>query len=324
MRQGPFETQHEALWEEFDEVLARADEERAYRLPPLYQEVCHHYALARSRHYSPYLVAKLHDRVQEGHAVLYRYRSASIWAVLRFLWVDFPDSVRRNHLLVAIAAFCFFVPLFAMGIATYMDTELVYSVHNPSDVAAMEYAYEPNRENYGRGTEDENRSNFAMFGFYIYNNISVGFRCFASGLVFGIGSVAMLVFNGVAIGSIAGHLTQLGYSETFYPFVSGHGAFELPAIVICGAAGLRLAKPLIARGRYSLGDALRVAGRDSVKLVMGATCLFTIAAFIEAFWSPSDIAPVIRLSVAVLLWVLALGYFVSAGRRHVPGEHRGD
>ena len=60
----------------------------------------------------------------------------------------------------------------------------------------------------------------------------------AAGLLFGLGSVLFLIFNGLIIGAICGHLTEIGYGQTFWSFVIGHGAFELTAIALAGAAGL--------------------------------------------------------------------------------------
>ena len=65
----------------------------------------------------------------------------------------------------------------------------------------------------------------------------------------GLGSVFFLIYNGLVIGSVMGPIEPMGYQQNFYPFVIGHGAFELTAIVLAGAAGLRLGLALLAPGR---------------------------------------------------------------------------
>ena len=67
-------------------------------------------------------------------------------------------------------------------------------------------------------------------------------------MLFGVGTIFYLLFNGVFLGAVAGHLTGLGYIETFWGFVSGHSSFELTAIMLSGAAGLRIGMALIAPG----------------------------------------------------------------------------
>jgi uncharacterized membrane protein SpoIIM required for sporulation len=134
----------------------------------------------------------------------------------------------------------------------------------------------------------------------------------------GIGTLLVLFFNGLFIGGIAGHLTRLDYVDTFYPFVIGHGSFELTAIVFSGAAGLRLGYALIDPGPFSRLDALRLAGRDVVPMIYGIVFMLVIAAFLEAFWSSSTLLPVsTKYTVGALLWALVLVYCFS-GRRHEP------
>src|SRR5690606_21786138 len=107
----------------------------------------------------------------------------------------------------------------------------------------------PGSEHIGRDRESD--SDFMMFGYYIYNNISVAFRCFAGGLVLMLGSIISLVVNGLLLGGVAGHLTNLGYPQTLFSFVIGHGAFELTAIGIAGGAGLKLGYSLMVPGQLT-------------------------------------------------------------------------
>ena len=143
--------------------------------------------------------------------------------------------------------------------------------------------YDPANKRLGMREADDN---VAMFGFYIWNNVRIGFQTFATGLAFGLGTLFYLVFNGVMIGAVAGYLTEIGYGDPFWSFVSGHSAMELTAIAISGAAGLRLGAALIAPGLRSRKAALVAAARPAVQLMYGAAAMFFAAAFIEAFWSP--------------------------------------
>jgi uncharacterized membrane protein SpoIIM required for sporulation len=136
-----------------------------------------------------------------------------------------------------------------------------------------------------------------------------------SGLAFGLGSVFYLVSNGVFLGAIAGYLTQVGFGEPFWSFVSGHSAMELVAIVISGAAGLRLGGALVAPGLRSRKAALVAAAQPAVRLMYGAAGMFLVAAFIEAFWSPlTSFPPVTKYLVGSILWLVVAGYFLLAGR----------
>jgi uncharacterized membrane protein SpoIIM required for sporulation len=155
-----------------------------------------------------------------------------------------------------------------------------------------------------------------MFGFYIRNNVGVAFQCFAGGLFAGLGTLFFLAYNGAFSGALAGYLTARGLSTTFYSFIATHSAFELTAIVLSGAAGLRIGHALMAPGRQTRVQALVQATRDSAVLLYGVTAMLFVAAAIEAFWSSANwIPPVVKYSVAGICWTAVLGYFTLQGRR---------
>ncbi len=101
-----------------------------------------------------------------------------------------------------------------------------------------------------------------MFGFYIRHNIGIAFQCFAGGLFAGIGSLFYLIYNGAIIGAVAGYLTERGHGPTFWAFVVTHSAFELTAIVLSGAAGLKIGYSLVAPGRLTRVQSLVAATRE--------------------------------------------------------------
>lgn len=322
MRQQAFEAHNGPLWEQLQALLDELQKPRYKRsldkaargrFPWLYRQVCSHYALARSRRYSPALVAQLHDLVLRGHRRLYRRRGAWLWRSLAFIGSGFPLAVREHARYFWFAVALFLLPALLAGGYCYADPELIYSILDEQQVAEMESMYDPANRRPGRELERGSESDFVMFGFYISNNIGVGFRTFAGGVLLGIGSVFFLVFNGLVLGSVAGHLSRIGYQETFWPFVSGHGALELTAIVICGAAGLMLGHALLAPGQLTRSEALKDAASGALRLVMGAALMLVGAAFVEAFWSSSEMSNAVKYGVAGVLWLFVMGYLAAGG-----------
>ena len=239
MKQEAFEDRYQSIWDQLDEQLSDLEKFRLRRaskdelptnLPQLYRQVCNHYALARARRYSPLLVEQLHRLVLRGHQQLYTRRGGWFWRFLSFVAVEFPRSLRRNLSYFWVALALFLVPGLLLGSLCMLDDNLIYSVMSDAEVAKMEEMYRPDNNRPGRTIERSADSDFAMFGFYIFNNIGIGFRTFAMGILAGVGTVFTLFYNGLVIGGVAGYLSSLGYYETFWPFVSGHSALELTAI----------------------------------------------------------------------------------------------
>jgi len=312
MKQQSFEDAHEKSWQSIDSELS-SDKIADRHFPKAFRELCHQLALAKSRRYSPQLVDRLNELVIKAHHRFYRHSRRFHLQWLDFLISGFPCAIRRNRLFVYIALAIFLVPLFGIGITCYQNEEFIYSFSGADQVRSYESMYDPSNRKIGR--ERDSGDDLFMFGFYIKNNIGISFRTFAGGVIFGLGSVFFLFYNGLAIGGVAGHLTQLGYTGTFYPFVVGHGAFELTAIVFSGAAGLQLGYSLINPGRLSRLNAFRQAGRDAVIIIYGSTLMLILAAFLEAFWSSSASIPTaVKYTVGAFFWILVLYYFAVVGR----------
>lgn len=280
-----------------------------------FRRLCHDLAIARSRQYSSVLLEELHQRVLAVYQRIYSTSTSRSSAVLDFIGGGFPRLVRREWRFVLTSFLLFFVPAILMLVAAQYVPDSVYLVVAPHQIAEMREMYSPDSTHLGRPLSASNT--WQMWGFYIFNNVRINFQCFAGGLIFGLGSLVFVVYNGLVIGSVAGHLTQVGYIETFWGFVAGHSAFELTGIVLSGAAGLKLGMGLIAPGRLSRGASLKQAARESLGLIYGAAALTFLAAFIEAFWSPMPGVPfVVKIGAGLVLWVLTWGYLLLAGRGH--------
>lgn len=314
MKQQDFEKQYVELWARFEEgVQQPSDSSDLETLPSDYQQISHHLALAKQRRYSSYLIRRLNGLVTAGHKHLYRDLPRAKANFLYYLVEGFPRTVRDNAAFVFAALTLFYLPGFLFFFLCYFESDLIYSLMDYAQVKEFESMYEPGTKAIGR--EREADTDFAMFGFYIYNNIGISFQCFASGIVFCIGSIFFLIYNGVYIGAAAGHIAQVGYNETFFPFVVGHGSFELTAIALAGASGLKLGWALLSPGNFTRLYALKTAARETIVIIYGSTVMLFIAAFIEAFWSSSStLTPALKYTVGALLWFFVIYYLVMAGR----------
>jgi len=326
MKQDAFEAQHSATWDVFDKWIAvlsgnntrtisdvAARDEIGRDFPAMYRQICHHLSLARTRRYSIALQQRLNQLALDGHQHLYRTRTPFFSAIGRFLASDFPQAFRARWRYMLTATLVFYLPAIGMAIALQVEPDLIYSLMEPTQVSQMEAMYDPANRVLGRERQSDTDVN--MFGFYIYNNISIGFQTFAGGLLFGLGSLFYLLFNGLILGAVATHLTGMGFTETFWPFVAGHSSFELTAIVIFGGVGLMLGYGAIAPGRKARWHAIRDQAVSGMPLVYGGTVMLVAAAFVEAFWSSTTWPPIIvKYSVGTILWLGVGLYFGLMGR----------
>lgn len=333
MKQEAFVARHEREWIALEHWLdargSSAREARKHRrewqgladydMPAHYRRLCQQLALARRRGYSPVVTGRLQALMHRGHGVLYRTPPPRWQRAAIFLLAGFPRLVREEAAMMWAAALLFWLPAVLIFAAIQWMPELSGALFDPAQLADFESMYDPNDPQRALGRDDG--TDMAMFGHYIWNNISIGFRTFASGLIGGIGSVVVLVTNGVMIGGVAGHLQAVGHGDPFWRFVAAHSAPELTAIVIAGGAGLQLGLRLLAPGQRRRIDALVEGGRRGALLCVGVFAMLVFAAFVEAFWSSIAWMPAwIKFSVGGLLWTLMLLWLWRGGRGVLPGE----
>jgi len=147
------------------------------------------------------------------------------------------------------------------------------------------------------------------------NNMSVALTTFAAGITAGAGTAYMIAFNGFLLGVIGMTCAQAGISMPFWSFVAPHGVLELPAIIIAGGAGLRLAQGLLFPGVLPRKQSVAGAGSRAVALVLGCLPILVVAGVIEAFVSPTELAVSMKFMLAAALFVmLALFLFSTAAR----------
>lgn len=319
MKLAAFEAQGRARWDRLAALLdalelgkAGAEGLPVSELPELYRHVCNDLALARDRQLSSALVGELNELALRGHQLLYQARTGQGANVVAFLTSDFPRAVRREWRLVLLCHLLFYSLLVGIGVLAYRSPELIYSFIDAPGVRNMEQTYDPTHGlvTKERGAEDD----AAMFGFYIWNNISIAFRTFASGLAFGVGTLASLAYNALDFGLIAGHLIRKGAARPFFGYVIAHGAFELTAMLLSGVAGMRLGLALVAPGPRTRLAALRAAARESLPMIAGAALMLVIAAGIEAFWSPRRLPQALKYGVGASLWLFVATWLGIAGR----------
>ena len=321
-----FEQLYQNEWDELERALEAigksgvslkdkaADQRPGERIAELYRRACEHLALARARAYPAHLTERLDQLTADAHQAIYQRREFGIARLRRLFAVDFPRAVRAHALYVWIATAVFLLPTIIIGVLVYHQPELILSVVDAEMAANFEQMYSDSADSIGRMRTASN--DWQMFGFYIRNNIGVAFQCFASGLFAGVGSLFFLAFNGAYGGAIGGYLTERGLSSTFYSFIVTHAAFELTAIALSGAAGLRIGHAMLAPGRRTRTQALVDAARESIVIVYGVTAMLLIAAAIEAFWSSARWIPhVVKYSVAAVCWIAVIAYLTLQGRR---------
>jgi uncharacterized membrane protein SpoIIM required for sporulation len=320
---GEFEEKNAGRWQEYERLVALVEAgkpaEGAETLPRRFRELCADLSLAEARMYGLRLTERLNALVIRGYKLIYRTRRGTWENIVKFITMDFPQTIRRERKLFWLCNAVFWLPFFALMISAKFDIRWVQAVLGPAGMASMEEMY-GGKEQQLVHLRSEYGSNFMMFCFYIYNNVAIDFRIFAGGMLAGLGTLFYLLFNGLQLGASAGYANHACDPEAFWSFVAGHSSYELTGMVVSGMAGMRLGLAILRPGRLPRVRALEEAAKQALPLIYGAALLTTLAAFVEGFWSAQAIPSGWKYAVGIAGWVLLTAYFTLAGRRsaHAP------
>lgn len=247
------------------------------------------------------LAARAHDRLYGHGGTVQRGM---------FAWVrdDVPREVRASGAYVLASAVLLYGPMIASIVAASASPGFAEALMAPEMLARVEAMYEVPI------SERSAAENAQMLGFYVMNNVGIAFRCFATGVLAGLGTVFFLVYNGAVIGTVFGHLGRVGLGDNLLLFVVGHGAWELNGIVLAGAAGLRLGDAIVRTGGRTVAGSLRAAMPATARLVGGAAVMIGVAAVIEGLWSASPVPGWGKIAFGAVQAVVVVVWWARGGR----------
>ncbi|MDR3167001.1 MAG: stage II sporulation protein M [Treponema sp.] len=316
MTEQAFIQRREQSWKRFEGIVygGKGDiKKNAAWFPRAYRELTVDLNTARAQDFDPALIERLNRLVPEGNQILYEQHSWSVKALADFILRVFPRTIRSHWRSLGAVLFLFYGVIFFFCYLVIRFPSLAYDIIPESQVEMLESMYDPEGSHFL--VPRDVSSDADMFGFYIYNNVSIAFRIFAGGILAGFGSLLVLVSNAVFLGTAAGHIINRGFGSAFFSFIIGHSSFELTAIVLSAQGGLLLGYRFFVPQGLSRAASLRRAGKTAIPLISGSALLLVLAAVIEAFWSSRHELPAeLRYGAGIAGWVLLFFYVLCAGR----------
>ena len=302
---------------------SRATPEQILRLGELYRSACADLMLADAHDLPRDTVRFLHTLVGRAHNTVYRGQGFHWRDWAEVIFVEVPRRLRSDPML-RLAMLTFWGLFVLMGIIAAAQPGFAARVVGEHEVTAVEDMFDQPISDPDVGAR-MGRDDTVMAGFYIYNNAGIGLRCYAWGLLFGLGSLWTLASEGIRIGTLFGHMATTTQAGNFFTFVTAHGPFELTAIVFSGAAGLRMGSGwIITHGETRLASLRREAAR-SLPIAGVSVILFVLAAFLEGFISASPLPYSAKGTIAATSAAMLAFYIFGLGRNPraaVPAPER--
>jgi uncharacterized membrane protein SpoIIM required for sporulation len=230
------------------------------------------------------------------------------------LFASMPKVVRRDNKLFQLAILSFIFPMMLSFVYVNINPDAVYLIGNNFQIAQLEKSFDPSLT--GLRPKQSLDEDIVMLNFYIVNNTIIGFAIFISGLLFGLGTLLLLAYQGISMGLRMGYIFQLGYNETLWPFLIGHTSFELFAIIVAGWCGLKMGLSVVDPGKLTRLKALSNTIQDVSRVMIVVLFLFLFAAVIETFWSSNaGIHVNAKYLLGACTWFILIYYLFVSGKK---------
>jgi uncharacterized membrane protein SpoIIM required for sporulation len=302
--------------ERFEVLTLRCEKLRARGLPFdelrelsfLYRRHSTRLSRLRDRNADPDAIRHLNGLCVRAYAFLY---SAGARITERRIWSqDFPRLLRTTWRAIVLA-------WVLLGLGATLGAALTH--HDPAAFYAMlpvGFGYSAERIDRLWASADARAaflersetpvSQNILFGSQLFaHNTRVGFLSFATGMLGGVPSALLQLYNGMMLGAFTSLFFRDAMPVAFMAWLAPHAVPELTAITLCCAAGLVLGAAVAAPGRRRRLVALREDSLPALLLVAAAVPLFLLAALTESFVRESALEHLPRFAVAIV-YALAL------------------
>lgn len=269
-------------------------------------------AAVRASGVAPELAEELTRTVAEASSVVYGTSARSRGALRTFAAVQFPAAAWAMRVQIAIAAAALVLPAVLLGVFVATDDRALPTIGSEAELT--QFVEQDFTDYY---TDNPNPVFAAMVG---TNNIQVGLLAFGAGILGGLPSLYVLAFNGLNVGVAGGIIHAYGRPDIFWFSILPHGLLEISAIVVSGAAGIRLGWALLVPGDRRRGEAVAEEGQRAAVVMLGLLAAFAVAALIEGFVTPREWHPVVEVTigaVALLAFALPVVRLGPAAQREV-------
>ena len=261
--------------------------------------------------------------VAGAHNLLYRDRRNTFGEILRFVAFDVPTEVRRSARPIALAAAFLFVPAAISYTAVLRHPDVAPTFIPPQMLDRAEEGVMRARQGTGY-IPDPQVFRPVMASRIIANNVQVTFAAFAFGITAGIGTLVLLLLNGISLGGVFGLYASKGILPLLVAFVAPHGVLELTAICISAGAGLLIAAALLIPGDRTRRRALVENSQRAMRLIAASTLLLIVAGSLEGMVSPIPNWPLwLKLAVSATTLLLLVAYLRGGASRKTTADESG-
>ncbi len=306
MRETDFVKQNKENWAELEQILSLKNKDPD-KLSNLFIQVTDDLSYSRTFYKNRSVKVYLNNIAQQVFHSIYKNKKDRRKQFVLFWKEELPQIVyeSRKELLLSLIVFMLAA---LIGVISYAnDPEFAHII------LGKQYIEMTNANIKGGDPMAvyKKMNQVDMFLGISLNNLFVAFRTFILGVFFAIGTLAIMIYNGIMIGVFQYFFYQKGLFMESFLAIWLHGTLEISSIIIAGGAGLTLGKGLVFPGTLSRLQAFQLSARRGLKLLLSIVPILIFAAIIESFVTRYTDAPnLLRFIIILFSFLFIIGYFI--------------
>lgn len=317
-----FREEREADWNEFDRLLTRLErgsarsltDEELLRLPVLYRATLSSLSIARATSLDRAMLDYLEGLSIRGYFLLYGVRESTSKRIGKFFTQDWPRAVRALWKEVLIATVVTALAIFA-GYSLVAENPEWYHSFVPEDLADGRVPG-ASPTVLAETLKADPQSGLEAFATMLFtHNSQVAIMAFALGFAFGLPTLVLLLYNGLMMGAMIFVFADAGLGPDFVGWLFIHGTTEIFAIILAGAAGLKIGTAVAFPGAHDRLYAASTAGRTAATVMIGVVIMLAIAGLLEGFGRQLVGPTPARYGIGTVMLIFWLAYFFIPGRK---------
>ena len=302
MREVAFIKQNKEKWLSFEKSIFNNQFKDPDELASLYIHLINDLSYAQTYYAKSKTIAYLNQLAAKAFQKIYKTKRDDANRFVTFWKTEVPLIIYeyRRYVLYAFIIFLSFVTIGAVSAAND-DTFIRLILGDHYVNMTLE-----NIKNGDPVAVYKSGSNWGSFIGITLNNLFVGIKSFVYGVFGGLGTGMVLFYNGIMLGAFQYMFQAEGVLWESVRGIWIHGAMEIFAIVIEGAAGLMLGASILFPKTFSRMASFKIGVKDGVKILI-STFPFTFSAgFLEGFITRySNIMPN-WLSIGIIVTTLSI------------------
>jgi len=312
LREALFIKKNIDSWKAVEALIAQNTSKANQNLSPdelasIYIDLSDDFAFAKTNYPNSKSTKYINQLLVNLHQKIYKNKKEKTNRFVTFWRYELPLEIYK-HRAKLLYSFIFFFTFVLIGAVSEANESNFSSLILGEDYVRM------TKENIKKGDPmavykgmDESLMSLAI----TINNVRVSFYAFVAGIFISVGTVLILMMNGIMVGCFQYFFYEYGVLKESLLTIWIHGTLEISAIVIAGAAGLVLGNSILFPKTYSRLVSFKAGMKSGLKIVTGLIPIFITAGFLEGYVTRHTEMP-IYLSLFIIFGSLTfiIWYFI--------------